>query len=69
MAAQARSQGEAPVGQRMVELVERLYPICRSLTGDGVRETLRIISEIAPLEIREIRTGTPVLEYPGRIRD
>ena len=32
-------------GREMYELMERLYPICRSLTGDGVRETLDLIEE------------------------
>jgi len=44
-------------------LVARLYPICRSITGDGVRRTLRIISELAPLEIHEVPTGTKVLDW------
>jgi aminopeptidase-like protein len=47
----------------MHELVRRLYPICRSLTGDGVRETLAILSERIPLEVREVPTGTPVLDW------
>ena len=35
----------------------------RSLTGDGVRETLRILGEEIPLEIVEVPTGTPVLDW------
>jgi len=50
-------------GQQMYELIERLYPINRSITGDGVRETLRIVSEVLPIEIREVPTGTPVLDW------
>ncbi len=34
-----------PVGERLHELVAEIYPIARSLTGDGVRETLRILGE------------------------
>ena len=41
-------------GREMYELMERLYPICRSLTGDGVRETLDLIEEQIPLERTEI---------------
>ncbi len=47
----------------MQTLVERLYPICRSLTGDGVRETLSILGEHVPLEVREVATGTKVLDW------
>ncbi|MFE6774547.1 DUF4910 domain-containing protein [Streptomyces sp. NPDC057702] len=47
----------------MYELVERLYPVCRSITGDGVRETLRIIGEYLPLQTHEVPTGTPVLDW------
>lgn len=47
----------------MYPLMVRLYPICRSITGDGVRETLRIIQEHIPLEIHEVPTGTPVFDW------
>ncbi|MEV4898324.1 DUF4910 domain-containing protein [Nonomuraea sp. NPDC055795] len=47
----------------MKQLVERLYPICRSITGDGVRETLAIIGEHLPLTVSEVPTGTQVLDW------
>jgi aminopeptidase-like protein len=50
-------------GDEMLRLVQRLYPICRSITGDGVRETLRILGESLPLEVREVPTGTPVFDW------
>jgi aminopeptidase-like protein len=50
-------------GEEMHELVRRLYPICRSLTGDGVRETLSILSEWIPLKLHEVPTGTSVLDW------
>ena len=55
------------LGPQMLDLVERLLPICRSITGDGVRETLRIIGETIDLDIREVPSGTPVLDWtvPG----
>ena len=40
-----------------------LFPICRSITGDGVRETLRIIQTHIPLTMHEIASGTPVLDW------
>ncbi len=50
-------------GDKMLELMTRLYPICRSITGEGVRETLRIMQEQIPLEIREVPTGTQVFDW------
>lgn len=47
----------------MYELVERLFPLPRSITGDGVRETLAIVGERIPLEVTEVPTGTPVLDW------
>ncbi len=44
-------------------LLRRLFPICRSLTGPGNRETLRILSEIVPLEVHEYPSGTPVYNW------
>ncbi|MER5322466.1 DUF4910 domain-containing protein [Streptosporangium roseum] len=51
------------VGREMHALVERLYPLCRSITGDGVRRTLEIVGESVPLQIREVPTGTEVLDW------
>jgi aminopeptidase-like protein len=47
----------------MGDLAERLYPLHRSTTGPGLRETLAMIGEIIPLEIHEVPTGTPVLDW------
>ncbi len=47
----------------MKEWIARLQPICRSITGDGVRETLRLIGEQIPLECHEVASGTPVLDW------
>lgn len=51
------------VGQEMYELMKNLYPICRSITGDGVRETLNMIKEHIPIEIHEVPTGTKVFDW------
>jgi aminopeptidase-like protein len=53
----------AAVGAEMHRLAAELYPICRSITGDGVRRTLERGREIAPLEVREVPSGTPVLDW------
>ncbi|MEU5257593.1 DUF4910 domain-containing protein [Amycolatopsis sp. NPDC021455] len=50
-------------GAELHALVERLYPICRSITGDGVRQTLDIIGEHVALERHEVPTGTAVLDW------
>lgn len=60
----ANQQGSnRSVGEELHALVRELYPICRSITGDGVRETLRRIGERIPLEVREVPTGTEVLDW------
>jgi aminopeptidase-like protein len=51
------------VGEAMYRFITQLYPICRSLTGDGVRATLKLIQEQIPLTIREIPSGTPVFDW------
>ena len=50
-------------GEAMHALIRELYPICRSITGDGVRETLRILQRHVPLEIREVPSGTRVFDW------
>lgn len=54
---------QARLGAQIHALMTRLFPICRSLTGAGVRETLDILREHVPLEIRSVPTGTPVLDW------
>ena len=51
------------LGQRMYALAERLYPICRSITGNGLRETLRIIQKEIPLTLHEVASGTAVFDW------
>jgi aminopeptidase-like protein len=59
-----RIQPEAgKVGRDMHQLVRDLYPICRSITGDGLRETLRRIGEHIPLSLHEVASGTPVFDW------
>ncbi len=50
-------------GEEMYALVERMYPLCRSITGDGVRATLDIVGEYVPLTVHEVPTGTQVLDW------
>jgi aminopeptidase-like protein len=53
----------AQLGRELFALVEELYPICRSITGDGVRRTLSILSRYVPIEVSEVASGTPVLDW------
>jgi aminopeptidase-like protein len=50
-------------GRRMHDLAADLYPICRSITGDGVRETLARVAEEIPLEVHEVPSGTAVFDW------
>lgn len=44
-------------------LLRRLFPICRSITGNGVRETLSILREYVPLKVHEVPTGTKAFDW------
>lgn len=50
-------------GRAMHALIAELYPICRSITGEGVRQTLGILERHIPLEIHEVPSGTPVFDW------
>lgn len=47
----------------MFALCERLYPIVRSITGEGVRRTLQELRELIPLEVHEVPSGTQVFDW------
>lgn len=51
-------------GKEMYEFVKRIFPICRSITGNGVRETLKIMQEYAPdIKVHEVPSGTQVFDW------
>lgn len=58
-----KSFEQAQTGLEMYQLMQRLFPICRSITGDGVRETLQIIQKHIPLTVHEVPTGEKVLDW------
>ena len=51
------------IGDEMYQLISELYPICRSITGNGVRQTLKILQEHIPLTIHEVPSGTQVFDW------
>src|SRR5664279_2395955 len=50
-------------GDEIFAFAARIFPICRSITGDGVRETLREVGAHLPLEVHEVPTGTELFDW------
>ena len=50
-------------GEEMYALLAELFPLDRSLTGEGVRETLARLAQLVPLEVHEVPSGTRVLDW------
>ena len=53
----------AGTGRELHRFAAELYPICRSITGDGIRRTLALIQNRIPLQISEVPTGTQVFDW------
>jgi aminopeptidase-like protein len=51
------------IGAEAYQLMERLFPLCRSLTGSGVRATFDVLEEYIPLQRSEIASGTKVFDW------
>ncbi|HZF25863.1 MAG TPA: DUF4910 domain-containing protein [Steroidobacteraceae bacterium] len=56
-------EGVTSAGRSLYEFAARLYPICRSITGRGVRETLALIRARVPLVVHEVPSGTRVFDW------
>jgi aminopeptidase-like protein len=56
-------ENDSNSGMEMYELIKELYPICRSITGNGVRKTLDIIRKHISLKVSEIPTGTTAYDW------
>jgi len=54
---------EEALGAELHGLVRELYPIGRSITGEGLRRSLRILGRLAPIRLDEVPTGTAVLDW------
>src|SRR5579862_4122627 len=62
----ARTQPETAAesrGREMLSLISDLYPLCRSITGDGIRQTLRRLQAVVPIKLFEVPTGTQVFDW------
>lgn len=61
------------IAEEIDHYLHRLFPITRSITGPGNRETLKILQEVVPIEIKEYPSGTPVYDWvipdEWRVRD
>ena len=53
----------ADIGQELHRFAAELYPICRSITGNGIRQTLVSIQQKISLQLSEVPTGTPVFDW------
>ena len=61
-----RMMSECAAGEKLYDLCGRLFPINRSITGDGVRKTLGILQKEIPdieMKITEVPTGTKVFDW------
>ena len=61
---QAIAQSRAPnIGEELHDFAASLFPICRSITGNGLRHTLQAIGARIPLQLHEVPSGTPVFDW------
>jgi aminopeptidase-like protein len=51
------------IGKELHEFAAELYPICRSITGEGIRQTLDLIGQKVPLTKFNVPTGTPSFDW------
>jgi len=51
------------IAEEIEQYFDRLWPICRSITGDGLRESFKILKEVIPLTLHEVESGTQVFDW------
>jgi aminopeptidase-like protein len=56
-------QADDRLGAEIFQLASEIFPICRSITGDGVRETLRHMAAHIALDVTEVPSGTKVFDW------
>lgn len=60
---ESREANLVAAGEELYHFATELFPICRSITGDGLRETLRRIQQRIPLQMFEVPSGTTVFDW------
>jgi aminopeptidase-like protein len=55
--------GKSDLAQKLEQYFDRLWPICRSITGNGLRQSFDILEEIIPLVKHEVPSGTQVFDW------
>ncbi len=53
----------AGLSEEMYRWIEQIYPLCRSITGPGVKETLAALQEQVPLSIERVPSGSQVFDW------
>jgi aminopeptidase-like protein len=61
--AMVQLMGRDDIGEDIHAVAAEIFPICRSITGDGVRRTMEMLGRHFPIQCREIPTGTAVLDW------
>jgi aminopeptidase-like protein len=59
----ANQLGDRNIGQDIFSLIAEIYPICRSITGNGVRRTLEHIAQHIDVTVHEVASGTSVFDW------
>src|SRR5262245_39613025 len=57
------ARDQTGIGNELHQFASDLYPICRSITGNGLRQTLSMLRERIPLRMVELPTGTEVFDW------
>jgi len=60
---QVRKEDLPVLGRAMFDSTKLLFPVMRSITGDGVREILKLIKNLIRLEMMEVESGTKVFDW------
>jgi len=61
--AMAQLLGNDNIGQAIYALASEIFPICRSITGNGIRRTIEVLGRHLPIQCHGIPTGTAVLDW------